>query len=117
MAIKNTIKTEIVYLSSLQFLARFSTIRLANCTDSATRINKNTILGVFIYSWAHGSARAKRMANTQMNKRGRTKTDIFNRVFALRLVIVYQGLVRIPESEKINFRQVRPPFNVVVVCG
>ena len=72
-----------------------------------TRIHKNTHLGVFIYSWAHGYARAKRMANTQMNKRGRTKTDIFNRVFALRLVIVYQGLVRIPESKNIRLRQVR----------
>jgi len=42
------------------------------------------------------------MTNTQMNKRGRTKTDIFNRVFAQRLVIVYQGLVRIPESKNIR---------------
>ena len=40
------------------------------------------------------------MANTQMNKRGRAKTDIFDRVFAPRLVIVYQGLVRITESFK-----------------
>jgi len=47
------------------------------------------------------------MANTQMNKRGRAKTDIFDRVFAPRLVIVYQGLVRIPESKKINFHRVR----------
>ena len=29
--------------------------------------------------------------------------NIFNRVFALRLVIVYQGLVRIPENKKIRF--------------
>ena len=32
-----------------------------------TKINKNTLLGVFIYFRAHGYARAKRMANTQMN--------------------------------------------------
>ncbi len=27
-----------------------------------TRINKNTLLGVFIYSWAHGSVRARKGA-------------------------------------------------------
>ena len=37
MATKNTIKTEIVYLSSLQSLAQSESNRLANCTDSTTK--------------------------------------------------------------------------------
>lgn len=48
MAIKNTIKTEIVYLSSLQSFAQFLTIQLANYTYSTTK-DSNTRKGVLIF--------------------------------------------------------------------
>ena len=66
---KAYIITEVLEASSNGRTRDFGSLYHGSNPCASTRINKNTLLGVFIYSWAHGSVRVPtaRMTNTQMN--------------------------------------------------